>query len=485
MNVIIFTGVGGNVFQRSIGAYQIAHNLRNNGFSCQVIDFVDHMSHNELLSLSQSFIDSSTLCIGMSSTFFSNINFVGNSDSLPLIIPNSLEKVCKEIKEKNPTIKIAIGGAKSNHGVNYSWIDSIFNGYSEDSFTDYIQLLSHSKKNHFVKTVNDKEIYEKENKNFNIVSLNHRFTKEDCITEGETLPIEISRGCIFKCKFCAYPLNGKKKLDYIRNYKCVKEELIYNYEHFRTTNYFFTDDTFNDSVEKIKGLHKIITSLDFKIKFVCYLRLDLLYAHPEVVPLLKEMGLATAYFGIESFNQESLKIIGKNINVEKIKKFLIDLNYEWNDKIPIFLGFIVGLPKENKINILQTVEWLKTTPFSFHFEPLRIKDAGSVYLSEFQKNYQKYGYTLTESGDWVNDTFSSHEAVLLCKDINDEYAYNKNKPAGWFLMALLNHMPLKEILSLRISDIRAKPILRTLKYRMEQYKNLLSEVAKNNVYRSI
>jgi radical SAM superfamily enzyme YgiQ (UPF0313 family) len=478
MNVIIFTGVTGNIFQRSIGSYQVAHNLRNNGFSCQVIDFVDHMSYDELLEISQSFIDDSTLCLGISSTFFSNINFAGNNDTLPLIVPDNLEKVCKVIKENNPTIKIAIGGAKSNHGTNYSWIDSMFSGYAEDSFTDYISMLSQNKKNHFVKTLNKVEVYDKQNTKFDIVSLNHRFIKEDCITEGETLPIEISRGCIFKCKFCAYPLNGKKKLDYIRNYECIKEELIYNYQNFKTTNYFFTDDTFNDSVEKIKGLHEVITSLDFKIKFVCYLRLDLLYAHQEVVPLLKEMGLATAFFGIESFNQETLKIIGKNINVEKIKKFLMELHYQWNEEIPMFLGFIVGLPKETKTDVSKTVEWLKDTPFAFHFEPLRIKDAGSVYLSEFQKNYQKYGYTLLDSGDWVNDTFSSQEAVLVCKDINDEYAYNKNKPAGWFLMALLNHMSLKEILSLRISDITTKKILRTLKYRMGQYKDLLSEVAK-------
>jgi hypothetical protein len=222
MNVIIFTGVAGNIFQRSIGSYQLAHNLRNDGFSCQVIDFVDHLSYNELLSLAQSFVDESTLCLGISTTFFSNINFIGNSDTLPLIIPDNLEKVCKEIKQKNPAIKIAMGGAKANHGINYSWVDSIFNGYSEDTFTEYVKLLSNNKKNYFIKKINQIEVYDKQNTVFDIVSLNHRFIKQDCITEGETLPIEISRGCIFKCKFCAYPLNGKKKLDYIRSYECVK-----------------------------------------------------------------------------------------------------------------------------------------------------------------------------------------------------------------------------------------------------------------------
>jgi radical SAM superfamily enzyme YgiQ (UPF0313 family) len=31
---------------------------------------------------------------------------------------------------------------------------------------------------------------------------------------AKVLPIEIARGCIFKCKFCSYPLNGKQNLDF-------------------------------------------------------------------------------------------------------------------------------------------------------------------------------------------------------------------------------------------------------------------------------
>jgi radical SAM superfamily enzyme YgiQ (UPF0313 family) len=156
-------------------------------------------------------------------------------------------------------------------------------------------------------------------KKFSIETLDHRFTEQDCIIKGETLPLEVSRGCIFKCSFCAFPLNGKSKFDYLRDPEQIKDELTHNFEKYGTTNYFLCDDTFNDSTMKIERLHKAITSLPFKIHFTTYLRLDLLNAHREQIPLLKEMGLASPFFGIESLNQKSASSIGKGMKVEKAK----------------------------------------------------------------------------------------------------------------------------------------------------------------------
>ena len=234
-------------------------------------------------------------------------------------------------------------------------------------------------------TVSNKQIYNTDNKSFDITSLDHRFLKNDCILQDEVLPIEISRGCIFKCKFCAFPLNGKKKLDYIRDFDRIRDELIFNYKNYNTTNYFFNDDTLNDSVYKIENLHRIIKSLPFKIEFSAWMRLDLLYKNQETIELLKDMGLRTTFFGIESFNSKALKVIGKSMSTTKTKEFLEELYYErWNKEISIFLGMIVGLPHESVDDIQQSVNWLAERPFSFHFEPLRLTDAGGdFYKSEF------------------------------------------------------------------------------------------------------
>ena len=44
-----------------------------------------------------------------------------------------------------------------------------------------------------------------------------RYEGRDFIWPQESLTIEASRGCVFKCKFCAFPIIGKKKHDHVRD----------------------------------------------------------------------------------------------------------------------------------------------------------------------------------------------------------------------------------------------------------------------------
>ena len=59
------------------------------------------------------------------------------------------------------------------------------------------------------------------------------------ILDKESIPIEFGRGCIFKCKFCAYDLTGKKKGTYIRDLSQIRDELILTWEKYGTTNFYF------------------------------------------------------------------------------------------------------------------------------------------------------------------------------------------------------------------------------------------------------
>lgn len=476
MDIVLLTTVSGVVFQRSLGAYQLAHHCRENGFQCQVIDFINDFSQEELYSITKKFINQDTLSLGISTSFFNEFKMmVDNKSALPLYVPEHIENVCRLLKKEFPKLRICLGGAKALYGVDYDWVDDIFQGYSEDQFLTYLKNLKAGKTDKFLKTVKGKTIYDKQNSKFDIQKLNHKFISNDCILKDEVLPIEISRGCIFKCKFCAFPLNGKKKLDYLRDVESIREELEYNYRNYGTTRYFFNDDTFNDSVFKIEELHRMITSLDFKIEFSCWMRLDLLYKNTETIPLLKEMGLSTVFFGIESFRPDTLKVIGKSMQPELTKKFLLDLyNNHWNKEVSIFLGMIVGLPFENADDINDNVQWLSSTPFSFHFEPLRLADSGGTYYqSEFEKNYKKYGYELDHQGNWINSVMNQETAELLASKINNEYAYGKNKPSGSYLFAILNHFSREEIENVSVKDISYRKLISTRRRLINCYKDLL------------
>jgi radical SAM superfamily enzyme YgiQ (UPF0313 family) len=479
MNIVLLTCVSGAVFQRALSAYQLSHNCRSHGFTSQVIDFINDFTEEELLSTVKKFVNDDTLCLGLSTSFFNDFKImVDNKAVLPLYIPPHIQNVCIAIKKLYPNLRMCLGGSKAYQGINIDWVDDIFQGYSEDQFIEYCKLLKNNKTNPFIKKVHNKQIYNTDNKSFDITSLDHRFLKNDCILQNEVLPIEISRGCIFKCKFCAFPLNGKKKLDYIRDFDRIRDELIFNYENYNTTNYFFNDDTLNDSVYKIENLHRIIKSLPFKIEFSAWMRLDLLYKNQETIELLKDMGLRTTFFGIESFNSKALKVIGKSMSTNKTKEFLEELYYKrWNEEISIFLGMIVGLPHESVDDIQQSVNWLAERPFSFHFEPLRLTDAGGdFYKSEFERNYLKYGYTLDDNSEWSTEYMNQKIAQDLATKINTEYAYNKNKLAGSYLFAMLNHFKYEDMKDISISNINHRKLIVTRKKLINNYKTLIKNL---------
>ena len=495
MDIVIFTCLSGIFFQRSIGAYQIAHFLREHGYTVQVIDFTDYFSDQELEEATAKFVTKDTLAVGISSTFYTNDikpKFIHNDmDKYDLEFPANIMNAVKVVKAKFPSVKVIVGGSKSETAKNIPYVDAVIHGYAEDKLLDYLNSLPNNPKRikntvfsisssvEHPRIIKDDPIVT----DFSIETLSHRFTEQDIILPNETLPIEVSRGCIFKCSFCAFPLNGKSKLDYLRDPNAIRDEMLHNYEMHGTTNYFLSDDTFNDSTEKIEKLHKVITSLPFKINFTTYLRLDLLYAHKEQILMLKEMGLASPFFGIESLNQKSASTIGKGMNVDRAKDFLLELYHDhWSRTIPITCSFIVGLPYETRQTIQDTYEWAKTAPINSIFFPLALTSK-TFYKSEFNTNYEHYGYKLdTETGYWENENFNYTEAIKLSEEFNEELMRSNDTPSSWFLMVLLNHgYTLEEAKTVKVKDLNYSKILRNRERNIKTYKRQLFGINTLNI----
>jgi radical SAM superfamily enzyme YgiQ (UPF0313 family) len=440
-DVILLTCLSGKLWQRAIGAYQLANFLRERDISVQVIDFTDSFSTQELIGAVEKFIGENTRVIGVSSTFYqqevSNRDLKDNKSyhrgSIGFL-PDNIVNLITYIKNNHPKIKRIIGGGNSNNFIKDPLFDVVVHGYAEQVFLEYLT------KKHIYPKVGSTEIVNGDGLKFDIEHLRHVWTKNDCILPNETLPIEISRGCIFKCKFCGYPLNGKKKFDYLRSPDMIVEEIIDNYEKYGTTNYLFADDTFNDSTYKLEELHKKITQLPFKINFTTYLRLDLLYAHREQLPLLKDLGLRSAFFGIESLNDKTAKFIGKGLDSNKVKDFLLELKHNiWKEDISMLCTFIVGLPHEDISSTDRSFQWIKEAGLNSAWAPLSI-NPNHRYKSDIAINYEKYGYKLLDAdrGTWINNIMSSEDAVEAANRYNSE-AFPNNFITSWILFSLLSY----------------------------------------------
>lgn len=408
-----------------LGAFKIASVLRKNGYKTLVINHLSKFKLDELKYILDICISDNTKLIGISSTFMKSTDYqvLGPNDIFPQ--GKEFEKeIVEYIKQKNANIKFALGGAKTTPMLNNKSIDYVFMGFSEDSI---VNLLDHLSKG---TTLNNshKNIY-------GIVVVDDRTAKlypfcEDemvwqatDIVNHKVLPIEIGRGCIFKCKFCSYPLNGKKKLDYIKNAEVIKQELEHNYNNFGIEHYFIVDDTFNDSIEKLLQIKNAISQLNFKPKFWCYARLDLICVKPETLDILYDIGIRAFYFGIETLNEKTGRIIGKGYNRQKQIEMIQHIREKYPD-VSLHGSFIAGLPEESLDSLQETMVQLEEgiIPLnSWMMKPLYIrKDTTIGFLSELDSNYEVYGYTATGIEGkyiiWENAHISFHSADQLCSE---------------------------------------------------------------------
>ena len=172
--------------------------------------------------------------------------------------------------------------------------------------------------------------------------------------------LEVARGCIFKCSYCHYRLNGKSFGDFTRKIATIRANLIHNYEKHGIQIYHTIDDTIVDSKEKMEMLRAIFKDLPFKVYWGGYHRLDLYYNRPEWVAELYELGCRGAFFGIETFHSKAGGTVGKGLGGEKILKTLA-LFREHAPDLHIFGAFIMGLNYEPLESIQNTHETLRDT----------------------------------------------------------------------------------------------------------------------------
>ena len=353
---------GTPLIHRPMAAYALAHWMRKHRFDCQVIDFVQYFDVNTLIELTEPLINKDTVCVAVSSVFFPAV-----PASRP---PSNIAMAMRNLKLKYPNLKFVIGGPYST---NYSFFfDKCFTGEGEDQFLKWCQeqSLGLSMPSAF----------------FNIKTNDHQFHENDCIVPGESLPLELGRGCIFKCSFCTYPNLGKAKGSYIRDMSLVENEIARNKDLYGTTNYVLLDDTCNEDSDKILALAKINNRLNNSITWSGFLRLDLIWSHNNHQELL-DSGLDQGYFGLESFHPAASRKIGKGWHGKHAKDYLPKLATTlWNNTVGIEASFISGLPGEPVESLRETVKWVEDHNYvRAYFRSLRI-----LRDSEFGKNPEKY-----------------------------------------------------------------------------------------------
>jgi radical SAM superfamily enzyme YgiQ (UPF0313 family) len=457
---------------RPLGAYSIANELRIHGYNTLVINFITYMKPHVIEELINKFITNETIFVGYSSSLFLNVDT--NVDQEFNFLPwdkDFFKKINFLIKEKNSNTQIVFGGANTRRMSHFNLkykdnlgVDYVIHGYSESMILDFVKKIQTQEKQQTSFSYNKlKEIdYDSKGENFHFRGLRHTWDHDDFIVPGEALPLEVARGCIFKCKFCSYPLLGKHPKDdsYIRLEENIVSEVLENYERYKTLTYLIVDDTFNERTDKIEMMVRVRDKAKLNLNFIGYNRLDLIARKPEQIKLLKDLNFNSSFFGIESMNYESAKSIGKGLRPEEIK----DTLYKFKDEFPktyISAGFIVGLPHENRETLKKWVPWLfeEDCPIdSATFFPLTLVN-NTHSQSEFNKDPEKYGYKPGKRLDeWSNNHWSRRECINIAYQINTKLINSgKSKVPGMWVMNLLKlGYDFDTLSSTKLKDLKSK-----------------------------
>lgn len=118
--------------------------------------------------------------------------------------------------------------------------------------------------------------------------------------------IRTSKGCKFRCNFCALWKVMKGKY-LTREPQCIVDELRQIKEEF----IFCADDESLLDTGRMKTLAKLIKKEGIKKRYYLYGRSDTIAKHPDLIEAWKEIGLERVFIGLEFFRDEDLKSVRK------------------------------------------------------------------------------------------------------------------------------------------------------------------------------
>lgn len=232
-----------------------------------------------------------------------------------------------------------------------------------------------------------------------------------------------SRGCPFRCSFCARPHLGKifrahsaiRVVDEIQ--ECVKMGI---YE------FLFYDDTFTINKQRVIDICREIIKRKLDIGWDIRTRVD--SVDEEMIKYLKTAGCQGIHYGVEAGTEKILAVLNKDITIAQVKD-TFDLTRKYG--IPILAYFMVGNPTETKEDIYETFRVIKMlNPDYTHITIFTPFPATKIYIDGLKKGIIKRDYwrefAAAPRPDFIaphwDETFTREELnALLVKEYKNFY----------------------------------------------------------------
>jgi anaerobic magnesium-protoporphyrin IX monomethyl ester cyclase len=220
-----------------------------------------------------------------------------------------------------------------------------------------------------------------------------------------SLNMSTTRGCPFKCNWCAKPIygnryNSRSPKNVVTEIKMLKE--IYHIDHI-----WFCDDIFGLKPGWVQEFAELLEKEKISIRYKIQSRADLL-AHEETVKALAASGCENVWIGAESGSQKILDAMDKGITIEQIHK-ATEFMKEQGIKPSFFIQF--GYPGEMKEDIGLTINMInQLLPFE-----IGISVSYPLPGTSF---YERVKNDLKKKTNWTD---SDEMALMFCNTFPPSY----------------------------------------------------------------
>ena len=332
-------------------------------------------------------------------------DIVGITATTPLM--NQLRDMSVLIKDISKDITLVGGGshpsALPQETLHESMLDAVFVGEADYSFADICDGLPFSKIPGLVYR-DTEEIFSTglrtpiENLDDLPMPAWHLYNIKDYYKMSRLLarrlPIvmaEFSRGCVYKCDFCASKITlalGYRKKSPKR---CAEEVKYIHSLGFR--EFWLTDDIFTSDQKWAKNVCDAITDTGVDMAWTCTNGIRVESADDDLFRSLRKSGCYRVAFGFESGNDEVLKSFGKGgrATVEQARKAV---QLARKTGIETIGYFMVGLSADTEKSMNDTIEFARTLPMDMMKCGVAIAFPGTKMFN----NYVDKG--LVRSFDW-------------------------------------------------------------------------------------
>jgi len=313
-------------------------------------------------------------------------------------------QLIRQMKEKNPSLKVALVGPHVQNRPEESLrasedIDFVVRGefdysvveYAQGKPLDQIRNVSYRKNGRVAHNDSRPRLQTAE---LDALPFATEVYKRDLEIERYNIPflhnpyvsLYTSRGCPALCTFCQWPQSLSGHDWRVRSAENVAQEMRLALQWFpQAKEFFFDDDTFNIRKDRVVEVCAKLKPLKF-----CWSANARVHGDYEMLKAMADSGARLLVVGFESGDAQILKNIKKGFSLDTARKFV---KYCKELGIRVHGDFIIGLPGETKETIQKSIEFAK----ELDCETIQVSVAHAFPGTELYDDLAKGGFLRAEA----------------------------------------------------------------------------------------